>query len=660
MGLEHREILEVFNEDWEADRDNREDAYDDLHFLAGDQWDGRAKAERFLARRPMVTINKMGQFVRQVTGDMRLNPIGINVLPVDDESDVDKAEIFEGLIRQIEYASNATNAYAHAFECSAGVGIGHFRINTRYAQDSVSDQECIIERIMNPLAVVWDAGAIMIDRSDALHCFVTDLIPSRVFKKKYPDASLEDFPRNDLNANIYWRSGDMVRVAEFWVKEPYQRTLATLGDGSTVDITGVKKRDKAFLGIVSERTFTDYRVRQYIVSGSEILKGPNEWAGRHIPIIPAIGSEIPLDETVVRHGIIRPAKDPQRMYNYMRSAQAEIIGQQPRSPFILTVEQIKGHEALWNTANTNPRPWLPYNADPKAPGAPQRLAPPVASEAMWAEAQIANDDMKATTGIYDASLGARSNETSGRAIMARQREGDVGSYHYFDNFKAAILRAGEILLDLIPKIYDAPRTIRIIGAEEGEPAYKPINQPAYDPNQMVETVLNDLSVGKFDVRVSAGPSFSTRREEAREGMLAATQANPMLWQIAGDLLVKAFDWPYAKEISERLKRTIPPNVTGDEEAMKAQQPPPDPIAEELKKMAVAEAEATVEEKLAKVDKMVAETEKIEAETATIPVKTAIEVDKAADGHERVGFDMARAVDDMDFRERQGALNGQPD
>ncbi len=654
--LEHRDIIELFNADWEADRDNRDAAYDDLHFLAGDQWDSRAKAERDLARRPMVTVNKMGQFVRQVTGDMRLNPTSINVLPVDDEGDVEKAEIFEGLIRQIEYASNATQAYAHAFECSAGVGIGHFRINTQYAPDSVTDQEIVIERILNPLAVVWDSGSVKIDRSDALHCFVTDLIPVRVFKEKYPDASQSDFPRNDLNANIYWRTGDMVRIAEFWHKEPYERTLALLSDGSTADITDVRKKDKAFLGIVAERKFTDYRVKQYIISGSEILKGPNDWAGKFIPIVPAIGTEIPMDETVVRQGIIRPAKDAQRLYNYYRSSQAELIGQQPRSPFILTVDQVKGFEAEWNTANTNPRPWLPYNADPKAPGAPQRLAPPQASAALWQEAEIANDDIKATTGIYDASLGARSNETSGKAILARQREGDVGSYHYFDNFKAAIKRAGDILLDLIPKIYDAPRTIRIIGPEEGEPSYTPVNQPAFDPVQMAETTLNDLSVGKFDVRVQAGPAFSTRREEARESMLAATQANPQLWMIAGDLIIKAMDWPYAKEIAERIKRSIPPQITGDEEAMAAQQPQPDPVQEMAARLAMEAERAKIEKDLATVDKTEAETAKIEAETQVLGIKTAVDVQRAGDERQmqrdRFGFEVAKAEDDVNFRDRQ--------
>lgn len=652
--LEHTDILELFEEDWKADENNRDQSYDDLRFLAGDQWDASARAEREAARRPMVTINRVGQFVRQVTGDMRLNPTSINVLPVDDEGDIEKAEIFEGLIRQIEYASGASQAYAHAFECSAGIGIGHFRINTRYAQDSVTDQEIFVERIINPLAVVWDSAAVQIDRSDALHCFVTELMPRRVFKKKYPKASESDFPHFEQGSGLFWRTDQSIRVAEFWHKEPYDRTLALMLDGSTVDITEVRKADRKFLPIQQERTFTDYRVKQYLISGSEILSGPNEWAGKHIPIVPAIGTEIPQDETIIRHGLIRWLKDPQRMYNYYRSSQAELIGQQPRAPYLVTPTMVAGFEAQWNTSNTSPRQWLPYNPDPKAPqGRPVREQPPEASPALWQEAQLANEDMKATTGIYDASLGAKSNETSGRAILARQREGDVGSFHYFDNFKAAIKRAGDILVDLIPHIYDAPRTIRIIGKEEAEPEYTQVNQPAFDTEHYVETVLNDLSVGRFDVRVTAGPSFSTQREEARESMIAATQANPALWQVAGDLIVKAMDWPGAKEISERLKRTIPPQITGDEEALAAQQPQPDPIQEAMGRLAMAAEEAKIKKDETAAMLNAAKAEQIGTETELAPVKLELDVEKAAHAHQHQDntllLSAAKAATDAEFR-----------
>lgn len=652
--LEHAEILELFDEAWKADEDNRTEALDDLNFLAGNQWDSAALAERALARRPAVTINKLAPAVRQVTNDMRLNPTSITYMPVDDEGDIEKAEIFEGLTRQIEYASLATLVYAHAFECSAGIGIGHFRITTAYSQDSVTDQEIYLKRIMNPLAVVWDPAAVEIDRSDAMHCFVTELMPRRVFKKKYPKASETDFPHFDQGSALFWRTDDSIRVAEFWHKEPYERTLALMLDGSTVDITDVRKADRKFLPIEHERTFTDYRVKQYLISGSEILSGPNDWAGKHIPIVPVIGDEIAIDETIVRQGIIRSAKPSQRMYNYTRSSQAELIGQAPRAPYLVTPAMIAGHEGIWNTSNTNPRQWLPYNPDPKAPqGRPVREQPPQASTALWQEAQIASEDIKSTTGIHDASLGAPSNETSGRAIIARQREGDVGSYHYFDNFKAAIKRAGDILVDLIPKIYDAPRTVRIIGKEEAEPSFVQVNQPAFDTEQYVETVLNDLSVGRFDVRVTAGPSFSTQREEAREGMLAATQANPALWQVAGDLLVEAFDWPKAKEIAERLKRTIPPQITGDEEAMAQQQPPPDPIQEAMGRLAVEREAAAVEKDKTTAALNMAKAEQIAVETQLAPVKVEIEADNAAHAHQHQDntllLSAAKTATDAEFR-----------
>lgn len=609
MSLDHRDILDRYHEAWEADADNREDAYDDLRFLAGDQWDARAKREREYYRKPVITINRMGQFVRQVTGDMRLNPTAINVQPVDDFADIDKAEIIEGLIRQIEHASGATNIYAHAFECAVGVGIGHFRVVTQYEKDSVDKQELAIKRILNPLAVTWDPGSIEIDRSDADYCIVAELMSRRAFKKKFKDAVAEDFPRDERYSNLFWQEGDYVRVAEFWHREPYQRTLALTIDGETVDITGIRKDDLRFVPIATKedgepirRTFTDYRIQQYIVSGREILKGANKWAGRHIPIIPAVGSEIPLDEITVRHGLIRFAKDPQRLYNYYRSSQAELIAQQPRAPFLITPKMIKGFESQWNTANTNPLPYLPYTPDPGAPGArPERMQPPAAAPALWQEASIASDDMKATTGIYDAALGAKSNETSGRAIMARQREGDVGSYHYFDNFKMAIKRCGDILIDLIPKIYDTDRVVRIIGAEseQSEPVQINHSVPGLDD------VMNDLSVGKFDVRVSSGPAFSTRREEAREGMTSLIQAAPQLIPLIGDLYIEAMDFPKAKEMAERMRRAMPPGILEDEQAQPQQ---PDPMQEAAMQMQMAGAEADIAKKQADAAKSAAEAE----------------------------------------------------
>lgn len=606
MSLDHRDILDRYHEAWEADADNREEAYNDLRFLAGDQWDTRAKTEREYYRRPVITINRMGQFVRQVTGDMRLNPTSIHVQPVDDYADIEKAEIFEGLIRQIEHCSGALNIYAHAFECAVGIGVGHFRIVTQYEKDAVDRQEIRLKRILNPLSVTWDPNAVEIDRSDADFCFVSELMSVRAFKQKYKDAVLDEFPREERYNNLFWREGDFIRVAEFWHREPYKRTLALTIDGQTIDITGIPQKDLKFIPLATDddgkprtRTFTDYRVKQYIVSGREVLSGPNEWAGCHIPIIPAIGTEIPLDEVTVRHGLIRWAKDPQRLYNYYRSSQAELIAQQPRAPWLVTPAMIKKFESLWNTANSNPLPYLPYHPDPSAPGArPERMAPPAASSALWQEAAIASDDMKATTGIYDASLGAKSNETSGRAIMARQREGDVGSYHYFDNFKMAIKRAGEILLDLIPKVYDTDRVIRIIGAETEEMQPVRVNHVIPGLNE----VMNDLSVGKFDVRVSSGPAFSTRREEARESMTALIQAAPQLTPLIADLWVEAMDFPKAKEMAERLRRAIPPGILEDQPQQ------PDPMQEEMARMQMAGLEADVTKKQADGMKAMAEAE----------------------------------------------------
>jgi hypothetical protein len=196
----------------------------------------------------------------------------------------------------------------------------------------------------------------------------------------------------------------------------------------------------------------------------------------------------------------------------------------------------------------------------------QTFEPPI--QAMSMLRMQSADDLKATTGIYDASLGARSNEQSGRAILARQKEGDVANFHYADNLARAIKHLGRILVDLIPKIYDAPRVLRIIGKEEEERIVA-INQPTIEKGVMR---IYDLAVGKYDVTVSVGPSYSTKRQEAVASMMELSQAYPPLMQVAGDLMVKNMDWPGAQQIAERLRKVLPANLAEDDDGEKQRIP----------------------------------------------------------------------------------------
>lgn len=596
-----KEARDNIQDSYEHERDNRDEAARDLTFLSGDQWPESVRREREASRRPMLTINRLPQFVRQITNDIRQADIAIKVVPEDDETDPELAEIFDGLIRQIQYRSSAHHVYSTAAEHQASCGIGWFRLCTDYADDMAFDQEIKIKGVKNPLSVYCDPGAVLPDRSDAMWIAVTEMLPKSTFKRRYPKAQETDIetPANTSDRPFYWSTSDSIRICEYWRKVRETKTLGLMHDGKTVDITGMSKQDLAFLPpIVRTRECETHRVEQYIVSGNEILEGPIKWAGKYIPLIPVIGGEFPLENKVYRYGAIRFARDAQQLYNFYRTATAEAIALQPKAPFMATAKQIGPFKGMWDTANTTNQPYLLYQPDPDAPGAmPQRQPPPQLPAALVEEAQIASDDMKGTTGIYDAALGNRSNETAGIAISRRQAESDVANYHFADNLQRSIEHCGRVLVDLIPKIYDNERVLRLM-----PPDHDADDQKFTTINQVVMTadgrqiVINDLSAASFDIRVTVGRSYATKRIETANSMIEFVRAMPNSAPLIADLLAKALDWPDADEVAKRLKSMVPPQALRDPDA-----PPPSPMDDPM-------VQLDMREKAAKAAKTEAEAE----------------------------------------------------
>ena len=642
IGGDDAEYLRVARERYQkavdADQDNREAALDDLRFMAGDQWAEEIRREREEDGRPVLTSNRMPQFVHQVTGDIRQNKPSIKTVPADDAGDEEVADIFDGLIRHIQQASDAGTAYVTAAEGAAQCGIGHFRVVTEYSKDDTFEQDIRIRRITDSFAVTWDPHAVEATRADARYCFVEETLDIATFKARYPKATTDGWDFQD-RARSYigdWLQHETVRVAEYWTKELDERLLALLSDGTTIDVTDMNKSRKSvgmepleagspFLRATSDEPLTVVRTRTVfvdniqmrIINGSEVLEGPFNWAGRYIPIIPVIGEEIHIQRQTVRHGVIRHAKDPQRMYNYWISAQAEKVALEPKVPWLVTPGNIAGLESLWKQANTRNMPYLPYRPDPDNSNAtPQRNAPQMGSSAMVQQAQVAADDMKATTGIYDAGVGARSNETSGVAIAARKQESDVSTFTYADNLARSIRRAGNILIDLIPKIYDTERAVRILNEDDTTTGVV-INERTIDEAGK-EIIVNDLSVGKYDVVVNTGPSYSTKRTEAAEGMMQLASAMPDSAAMFLDLIVQNLDWPGADEIAKRFRKMLPPGMVENEEGEEEQVDPAQEAAQQAQEAEMAAQQAAQQredaEAQAKIEKTMAEAADIQAET----------------------------------------------
>lgn len=577
-----KQALEDYDSAYEFQRANIDEANEDLRFRRGrreDQWDQEALKVR--KGRPCLTINTIPQFIRQVTGDMRQMRPSIKVNPVDSRGDIKTAGNLAGMVRYIENRSFAKHVYTTAGDSQVACGIGHWRVESEYASTTTFNQELRITGIKDGVSVLWDPDAELPTKEDAMFCHVPKDISRRKFKKEYPEATAEGFAIEMNHASDGWYTGDSIRVSEYWVKKPIKRSLVLAPDGSVDDITdqteGFGKEELqgaaefyAAQGFRFEQR-DSFKVCRYLVTANEILE-EMDWPGTQIPIVPVIGEEVYIGREVYRHGVVRYARDPQRMVNYYASADAETTALQPKAPYMATLKQIQNHMDLWETANTENHPVLIYDVDPQAPGIrPDRIQPPVPSQAIQLGKQQALDDMKRVIGIYDPGLGQKSNETSGKAIIARQQEGDTGTFVYIDNFNMAIQRTGQILLDLIPHIYDTQRQVRIVGID-GKEELVDINKPIIQDGK--EAVHNDVTVGAYDVTLDVGPSYSTKRQEAKEGMREFIQAFPESAPIIGDLYAKGQDWPNAEEIGERLEVMQPPAIKQMLEAKKQENQPP--------------------------------------------------------------------------------------
>lgn len=582
-----REALKRYERGYERERDNITEAYDDLEFRAGNQWPESVKSERDADYRPTLTINRIPQFVRQVTGDIRMMRPSIRVVPVDNRGDQKTAEVEAGMIRYIENRSDAQYAYTQGADSQVACGIGHWRVVTEYADNSTFNQEIRIGGIDDGVSVVWDPDAVLPNKEDAKFCFVPVDISRAKFEEDYPDKPVADFEREASVATIQnyneWHGDDFVRVAEYWEKRPEKRKLALLPGGSIDDLTD--EEDQEYItGLLMQGARIEERdgecVYRSVITAAHILEKPVKWPGRYIPIVPVIGEEVKIGRKVIRHGIVRFAKDPQRMYNYFRSAQTEAVALQPKAPFIGTEKNFEDNQVEWESANRKNWPFLRYKPDNANGGAaPVRSSPAVNTAGIDEGLLMSADEMKAVIGIYDASLGQKSNETSGKAINARQRESDVGTFVYVDNFARAIRHTGRILLDLIPHVYDTERVIRTVG-DDGKIDLVEINkeqivgtQPTGDP---IKQIMHDVTLGAYDVVMETGPSYATKREEAKEGMTAFAQSAPNAAALILDYIAAAQDWPNSDKIAKRLRTMLPPQIQAMEAEESGEPPPPQP------------------------------------------------------------------------------------
>jgi hypothetical protein len=541
----------------EGDQDNRDDAKEDICFVSvpGAQWDPLVVKAR--GSRPCYEFDKLSIKGQRIINEMRANRPSGKVRAAED-TDKKTADVREGLCRNFANVSDLDTICDYAGVYQVEGGMGAWRVTTEYAKTSRKKQRIRAEALPDPFALYWDPASRDPLKRDAADWCLLDSCPKaewdRRFGKKARKVSFEDM---DCAADPEWDDTENIRICEYWYKEPYKKEIWTLRDGKEIDSKSRAAQSIPPEAIVSRETVDCDRIMMCIASGDAIIEGPLPQAGTQHRFVVVHGSWKIVDGKPKWWGVVRKAKDAQRSYNVERTAYVEET-LSPNSQFFATADQALGHTDNWDRAITENLPYLLYNADPKAPGPPVRISAAPVPVARVQAMMMADQEMKDVTGVYDASLGERSNETSGRAIRNREQQTQLVNFNFPDNMAKGVQRTWEIFNDLIPEIIDTEQMVRILG-QDGSEEYVKVNTVGVDENGM-PILVNDLTTGEFDITVTVGPSFATQRQEASETYTNMAQAFPPLMQVAPDLIMKSIDAPYADEIAERMRMLLPPQI----------------------------------------------------------------------------------------------------
>lgn len=546
-GLNLDEVQESFTKVKSNQSHIYDNAEDDLKFLSDDefsQWDARAVSLRQQNEQPIVQIDLLNQYVHQVVNDIRMNTPTINPIPATN-GDKDTADIIKGLIRDIEYKSNADNAYDMAANYQVKGSIGWIRVDHDYENDKSPNQVLKINRVLNPLSV-YLADSTEPDGSDAMEGWVLETLTIKEFKKRYKNKAPISF--GDEEKTVQEES---VQICEYFKIEETTRKVGYV-EGEEAEYTEEME---------TSRTVTKRVVRRYILSGQDVLE-EGTFPGKYIPLVPVYGEEDFVDGKRRVYSLIRKSKSAQRLFNYWKSVEADLLQKQNRAEFFALSGQVEDYAEDYQ--NPDKTPVLRYKAVEIGSGQyyanpPTQRTPPLPPAGVVQASQSAASEIQATLGIYSAGVGDRTNEVSGVAIDSRKLESDVATYHFGDNLIKSITHVGRILVCAIPEVYDTPRIIRIIG-DEDNPESIGINGESNGEQEQ----SYDLTKGEYDVRVITGAPFTTRRQEAAQFFENVLSRSPQLMEIMGDLMFENSDIEGADQMAKRMKKLIDPKLLDEE------------------------------------------------------------------------------------------------
>jgi len=607
-------IRAFYDEGVGAWEENRRMHSEDLNFIynaeAQGQWDPVVLQNR--RGKPCYTFNRCLQPVNLVVADMRQTRPAGKVRPASDGASEPIAEIFGGLCRSIEQCSRADAIYKEQFKYAVAGGFGAARIMPMYMEndgDGAFDQVLRIINISNPQTVVWDPQCADPCGGDANKCIVAERIDEKVYEALYKDENGVSFT---VSRDSYgWFTDKEVRIAEYFERIPREKKIAKMTDGTVVDYDSDLKAQEAHfdsMGITHEthgvtriakdkrgklmtRSTVVWQVMWVKCDGTNVLEGPYYYDWKRIPVVRFPGRYVNIEGRRKFQSLIRHAKDAQRSYNSRASDMIERSALLPKAPYLVTETMIKGYEDQWNQANVQSRPYLPYNVDKNAPETmPHRMEPLDLPQGAMALAQMSIQDIQATIGYFDPALGNAEdmNRVSGKALVQHTRRSDLGSFEFIDGFSDALQLIWEMMIDMIPTVYDSERVERIIG-HDGVEKMVQINQS----QDGTEDLINDLSKGSYDVEVTIGPSFQTARQEALDTLIGVMEALPQQAPVIADLVAKNIDTADAQEMARRFRiPLIQQGIVQPTEAEKAANPnigQPTPQQQQAQQMAADEA-----------------------------------------------------------------------
>lgn len=557
---------------------NRKEGVEDLEFLNSKQWSAADASSRAQEGRPCITENRLLTFANQITNDQRQNRPAINISPMGDQSSKKSAKVAMGMIRAIERDSNADIAYDTGFQSAVHNGWGFWRVTSEYESEDSFNQILKVVGLPNPMNVYMDPNRTMFEL-DAQWAFVTEMVPREDFKREYPDAWLTPWDEQSSgDTDKDWANDKEVRVAEYYYFTHEEKELIQLSNGHTgyeddLDESIKAQIDSGKLEITLQRTVQCKKLKWAKMTSVDVLD-EKDCDGQYIPIIECIGTILNINGKWTKKGIVRDAKGPQKMLNYYSTLETENVALQPKAPWIAEEGQLEGHEDKWQNANRKSYSYLLYkgtNVNGQLAPPPQRQPFQGPPAAILAAKQGAQEALKAVTGIrFDATMDERMQNESGRALRELSRNSNLGAYHFIDNFGRALKNTGKVLMDLIPYKYDANRVVAILD-ESGSDDRVMINPNMVtahgealgktpDSTMPTKVQMFNPKIGDYQVTVTIGPSYATKRIEAAESQIDFLKAVPQLAPVLADLVAKNSDWQGAEEFANRIARTLPPNL----------------------------------------------------------------------------------------------------